>query len=285
MGALFWGLCTRPLDGADGATILNGARGHFRRNGLYVQWQSALPIALVSNKAELRHDAYEAFCASALSTSARDCISPRARSGGSGQSRLFGRTTERLGPRWGHALLIGAGLELYDHLGQPIRYPFPGDAERQRSWVVGGALAQTLAPFGTDLSVNKAPRQEPQWMLAPRTDALCSDPHLLLNRYEGALVGCLIADAITLNTDFLDDIENEPWTTDLGAFGEVSKALVKNLRSQVDRSHEGIELLDERDGLISVFLDSFAIQERASLSGYRHRAMMFSALGAGSTFG
>ena len=227
--------------------------GHFRRNGLYVQWQSALPIALVSNKAELRHDAYEAFCAP-LRYQPVPGIAYRLALAAAGQGSLaysVGRPRD-LDLAGGHALLIGAGLELYDHLGQPIRYPFPGDAERQRSWVVGGALAQTLAPFGTDLSVNKAPRQEPQWMLAPRTDALCSDPHLL-NRYEGALVGCLIADAITLNTDFLDDIENEPWTTDLGAFGEVSKALVKNLRSQVDRSHEGIELLDERDGLISVF--------------------------------
>ena len=108
-----------------------------------------------------------------------------------------------------------------------------------------------MAPFETVLRVNETARQTPQWMLQPNPQKLCSDPHLL-NRYEGALVGCLIADAITLNTNFLDDIENQPWTNDLGAFGDVSKALVRNLHSQIDNSQDTIELPDERDGLISV---------------------------------
>ena len=204
-----------------------------RRNGLYVQWQQAWPIALVSNNAELRHDRYQQRV-DPLRYQPAPGIAYRLALVAAGRGQLalsLGRPRD-LDIAGGHALLIGAGLDLYDADGRPIRYTF--DQTRHPSTVIGGRLRDcepVLDSLSKDSSKTTAVR--PPWYVAPKLGENVKDDDVL-DRLSGAVMGCLIADSIMQNAALLDCLDQASWAHNVGQIGQVGGHIVSNLTALLD---------------------------------------------------
>ncbi|MGB0648198.1 MAG: inositol monophosphatase family protein, partial [Bradymonadia bacterium] len=183
--------------------------GALRRNGLYVQWQRSHPVALVSNNAELKNDLYRGQFAP-LRYQPAPGIAYRLALAATGQ----GAVAVSLGnPRdldiaGGHALLIGAGLDLFGQDGTPLRYGY--GHQRVQSPVIGGRF-EDCSPFFGRLSLPKPEAQgaAPPWRITPNPAELCDRPHVL-DRLTGAFMGVLLADCLATVPDLLMKIETLP---------------------------------------------------------------------------
>ena len=221
-----------------------------RRNGLYVQWQQAHPIALVSNNAELRHNAYQALVHPLRYQPAPGIAYRLALAAvGRGRVALSLGQPRALDLAGGHALLIGAGLDLFDKEGTPLTYECNPDAPR--SAVIGGLREDCLQLF-RKISKEKLriKAMSPPWYVAPRLEQQVTDIELL-DRVTGAVVGCLLADSVTHNTSILDCQDQMHWTDDLGAIGKVGGYLVANLNALLE-APKLAELPHSNPGIITI---------------------------------
>ena len=221
-----------------------------RRNGLYVQWQQACPVALVSNNAELRHDGYQQRV-TPLRYQPAPGIAYRLALLAAGRGLIalsLGRPRD-LDIAGGHALLIGAGLELYDANGQPVRYTY--DQSRIQSTVIGGSL-RDCQPILNRLTKDyvKTSAVRPPWYVAPKLGETVQN-YEALDRLSGAVVGCLIADSLMQNTALLDCLDQTSWAHDVGQLGQVGGHLVSNLTALLDKPAPE-ELPHTNPGVISM---------------------------------
>jgi 3'-phosphoadenosine 5'-phosphosulfate (PAPS) 3'-phosphatase len=232
-----------------------------RRNGLYVQWQRAHPIALVSNTAELNHDAYQSYF-NPIRYQPAPGIAYRLALVAAGQGTV---AVSLGGPRdldiaGGHALLLGAGLDLYDAEGAPIRYGF--HQNRKKSSVIGGRLQACQPHFNQLFKPERDSRREPDWRILPNPLGLCEHPEQL-DRLSGAFLGCLLADVFATDTALFTQLEAEQWDEDLGRLGAIGSALIENMTALLHLKVDA-ELPHLGDGLCSALphLLSKAPQER-----------------------
>lgn len=201
-----------------------------RRNGLYIQWQQACPIAFVSNNAELRHEQYTRQT-HPLRYQPAPGIAYRLAlvAAGRGQVALSLGQPRDLDLAGGHALLLGAGLDLYNKEGNPLRYVY--GTTSQLSAVVGGQQEACMAMLKSmDVVPPPTPRKIPSWYVAPKVGNHLLDSETL-NRVNGAVVGCFIADAVLYNPAILDCIDQSHWDPEMGQLGTVGRQLVDNFRS------------------------------------------------------
>ena len=217
-----------------------------RRNGLYVQWQRAHPIALVSNTAEFNHDAYHSYF-HPLRYQPAPGIAYRLALVAAGQGTI---AVSLGGPRdldiaGGHALLLGAGLDLYDIDGDPIRYDY--HRERPKSSVLGGRLHDCKPHFQRLFKPKKQDRAEPSWRTSPDPKHLCDLPEQL-DRLSGAFVGCLLADVFATDNELLSHFESGTWIEELGRLGAIGSALVENMNATLTARPDG-SLPHAGDGL------------------------------------
>ncbi len=97
----------------------------------------------------------------------------------------------------GHALLLGAGLDLYDKVGEPIRYDRNGESHCS-GWCFGASPALAREIAGRDWrSVLDHPgrKPEPYSICWPKRGCAVSDPGIL-SRAQGCLLGQLAGDAL-----------------------------------------------------------------------------------------
>ena len=209
--------------------------GALRRNGLYVQWQRANPVALVSNNAELKHAVYQEQFAP-LRYQPAPGIAYRLALAATGQGTV---AVSLGGPRdldiaGGHALLIGAGLDLFRQNGTPLRYGYGHN--RAPSSVIGGRF-EDCVPFFERLAPPKSKTQAqiPTWRITPSPAQLCERPHIL-DRLSGAFMGVLLADCLATVPDLLVEVEALPWSDKLGTMSAISTALIANMTALLDHS-------------------------------------------------
>lgn len=201
-----------------------------RRNGLYIQWQQACPIAFVSNNAELRHEQY-ATRTHPLRYQPAPGIAYRLAlvAAGRGQVALSLGQPRDLDLAGGHALLLGAGLDLYDKEGAPLRYVY--GTSSQLSAVVGGQREACMAMLKRIGGVPQpTPRKAPSWYVAPKVGDHLLDAETL-DRVTGAVVGCFIADAVLQNPAILDCTDQSQWDPKMGQLGDAGCQLVDNFRA------------------------------------------------------
>ena len=219
-----------------------------RRNGLYVQWQRSQPVALVSNTAELNHSEYQRYFAP-LRYQPAPGIAYRLALVAAGQGAV---AVSLGGPRdldiaGGHALLLGAGLDLYDAHGAPIRYGY--HQNRTKTSVVGGHLHSCTPHFQRLFKPKREGRVEPEWRVQPDPKHLCDRPERL-DRLSGAFLGCLLADVFATDTELLTHIEAETWGEDVGRLGAIGSALIDNMMVYLCADNPA-ELPHAGDGLCS----------------------------------
>lgn len=98
----------------------------------------------------------------------------------------------------GHALLLGAGMDLFDSMGQPIRYDRWGGGN-----VFGGDPEVVRELVGRDWGAVHGGRQEEQeYDLAfPKRELLLADP-AVLSRAQGCLLGMVAGDSLGSLVEF-----------------------------------------------------------------------------------
>jgi fructose-1,6-bisphosphatase/inositol monophosphatase family enzyme len=203
-----------------------------RRNGLYVQWQRAHPVALVSNTAEFTHQQYQDYF-KPLRYQPAPGIAYRLALVAAGQGTI---AVSLGGPRdldiaGGHALLLGAGLDLYDINGAPIRYDYHRD--RPKTQVIGGRLQDCEPHFSRLFRPSPRAVNEPSWRVSPDPRYLCDRPDQL-DRLSGAFIGSLLADLVATDPKLFDGIEATVWADTLGNLGEIGSALIENMLALIN---------------------------------------------------
>lgn len=219
-----------------------------RRNGLYVQWQKAHPIALVSNTAEFNHEEYQTYF-HPLRYQPAPGIAYRLALVAAGQGII---AVSLGGPRdldiaGGHALLLGAGLDLYDLNGEPIRYGY--DRTRAKKSVIGGQLKDCQPHFNRLFRPHKGSAVVPKWRISPDPRYLCDRPDQL-DRLSGAFLGCILADLVATDAEVLARLESPTWDETLGNLGAIGSALIENTVALLGADSD-IELPHPGDGLCS----------------------------------
>ena len=97
----------------------------------------------------------------------------------------------------GHALLLGAGMDLYDRKGEPIRYDRDGNSGCG-GWCFGGArsLVRELAGRDWSSALRRASKNpEPLSLCWPKRRSSVSDAGML-SRAQGCMLGQLAGDAL-----------------------------------------------------------------------------------------
>lgn len=237
--------------------------GALRRNGLYVQWQRAHPVALVSNNAELKHDVYrEHFAPLRYRPAPGIAFRLALVAAGQGAVAVSLGSPRDLDIAGGHALLIGAGLDLFDPDGTPLRYGY--GHQRSQSAVIGGRFEDCAPFFGRlVLPKPKTPVLPPTWRITPSPAQLCERPNIL-EKLSGAFMGVLLADCLATVPDLLAAVETLPWSDGLGRMSPLSAALIDNMTALLDQS-DADKLPHPGDGLCStlpILLSSGATERR-----------------------
>ncbi len=188
-----------PDDTGDWFTWAEGA-GPVKRNGKEIASAAtgAPETVLVSQHAD-RNPQANAAAAAPLRFRAVPSIAYRLALVAAGEARAGVSLNGPVGWDYagGHALLLGAGLDLYDHAGQPIRYDRNGNSSCG-GWCFGGdaiAVQELAGRAWQTVLVRKEQGTEPYAICWPKRGCTVSDAGLL-SRAQGCLLGQLAGDSL-----------------------------------------------------------------------------------------
>ena len=194
-----------PDDAGDWFTWAEGT-GSVKRNGSSIlgQWADAPETVLVSHHAD-RNPQANASLAAPMRFRAVPSIAYRLALVASGEARAGVSLNGPVGWDYagGHALLLGAGMDLYDQAGEPVRYDRNGGSSCG-GLCIGGSRPVVQELVGQDWGAvlrRSSQTPAPYSLSWPKRGCMVSD-FGLLSRAQGCLLGQLAGDSLGSLVEF-----------------------------------------------------------------------------------